>query len=81
MLLGKRAQQFRIEANTNARSGLSYFQLVHNGFVFAENNSDCLTLKLGISKNDALAVAKYNLLVSNIYPAPISIIFALAKYY
>ena len=41
------------------------FQLVHNGFVFPENNSDCLTLKLGISKNDALAIAKYNLLVRN----------------
>ena len=37
-------------------------QLVHNGFVFSGNQSDCLTLKLGISKNDALAAAKYALL-------------------
>lgn len=36
--------------------------LVHNGFVFDNNTSDCLTLRLGISKNDPLASEKHNLL-------------------
>ena len=36
--------------------------LVHNGFVAAENAANALQVKLGISKNDALASAKYDLL-------------------
>ena len=36
--------------------------LVHNGFVFESNEDDCLTLKLGISKNDALIHEKVNIL-------------------
>ncbi len=39
-------------------------QLVHNGFVYDDNHADCLTLRLGISKNDALAAEKYSLLVN-----------------
>ena len=44
---------------------LTYYMdgfLVHNGFVFESNEDDCLTLKLGISKNDALIHEKVNIL-------------------
>ena len=36
--------------------------LVHNGFVFENNDHDCLQIKLGISKNDPLAKTKFELL-------------------
>jgi histone-lysine N-methyltransferase SETD3 len=48
-------QQFTIFYGVRANIDL----LVHNGFVFDANNSDCLTLRLGISKNDPLAVDKF----------------------
>ena len=47
-------QQFTIFYGVRANIDL----LVHNGFVFEANNEDCLTLKLGLSKNDSLALQK-----------------------
>jgi len=35
---------------------------IHNGFVFPDNQEDCLTLRLGIAKTDPLASARLNLL-------------------
>ena len=49
----------------NPENVLTYYMdgfLVHNGFVFESNEDDCLTLKLGISKNDALIHEKVNIL-------------------
>ena len=51
-------QQFTIFYGVRANIDL----LVHNGFVFESNKDDCLTLKLGISKNDALANDKVKIL-------------------
>lgn len=51
-------QQFTIFYGVRANIDL----LVHNGFVFESNQDDCLTLKLGISKNDALALDKVSFL-------------------
>lgn len=51
-------QQFTIFYGVRANIDL----LVHNGFVFESNQDDCLTLKLGISKNDALAADKVSFL-------------------
>ena len=51
-------QQFTIFYGVRANIDL----LVHNGFVFESNKDDCLTLKLGISKNDALANEKVKIL-------------------
>lgn len=51
-------QQFTIFYGVRANIDL----LVHNGFVFGENQDDCLTLKLGISKNDPLAGDKVGIL-------------------
>jgi len=51
-------QQFTIFYGVRANIDL----LVHNGFVFESNEDDCLTLKLGISKNDALIHEKVNIL-------------------
>jgi histone-lysine N-methyltransferase SETD3 len=36
--------------------------LIHNGFVFPDNQEDCLTLRLGVAKTDALAAARLALL-------------------
>ena len=36
--------------------------LVHNGFVFPDNQTDCLTLRLGVAKTDPLAAARLALL-------------------
>lgn len=51
-------QQFTIFYGVRANIDL----LVHNGFVFADNQDDCLTLKLGISKNDPMAADKVSIL-------------------
>ena len=51
-------QQFTIFYGVRANIDL----LVHNGFVFDANSDDCLTLKLGISKNDAMAADKVSFL-------------------
>ena len=51
-------QQFTIFYGVRANIDL----LVHNGFVFESNQDDCLTFKLGISKNDALANEKVKIL-------------------
>jgi len=36
--------------------------LVHNGFVFPDNQEDCLTLRLGVAKTDSLAAGRLALL-------------------
>merc|ERR1712029_609807 len=36
--------------------------LIHNGFVFPDNQADCLTVKLGIAKTDPLANIRLQLL-------------------
>ena len=36
--------------------------MIHNGFVFADNQADCLTVRLGVAKTDALAAARLALL-------------------
>ena len=36
--------------------------LIHNGFVFPDNQDDCLTLRLGVAKTDPLASARLALL-------------------
>ena len=51
-------QQFTIFYGVRANIDL----LVHNGFVFDTNANDCLTLKLGISKNDSNAADKFKFL-------------------
>ena len=51
-------QQYTIFYGVRANIDL----LVHNGFVFESNHDDCLTLKFGISKNDALAGQKLSIL-------------------
>lgn len=51
-------QQFTIFYGVRANIDL----LVHNGFVFDTNVNDCLTLKLGISKNDPNAADKFKFL-------------------
>lgn len=51
-------QQFTIFYGVRANIDL----LVHNGFVFEQNQDDCLTMKFGISKNDSLALDKYKIL-------------------
>lgn len=38
--------------------------LVHNGFVFPDNQSDCLTVRLGVAKTDQLATPRLQLLDS-----------------
>ena len=51
-------QEFTIFYGVRANIDL----LVHNGFVFESNDDDCFTMKLGISKNDPLALDKTNFL-------------------
>ena len=51
-------EQFTIFYGVRANIDL----LVHNGFVFDTNVNDCLTLKLGISKNDPNAADKFKFL-------------------
>merc|ERR1711874_695287 len=36
--------------------------LIHNGFVFADNQTDCLTVRLGVAKTDTLASQRLGLL-------------------
>merc|ERR1719384_1705521 len=36
--------------------------LIHNGFVFPDNQADCLTIRLGVAKTDTLATARLALL-------------------
>jgi len=51
-------QQFTIFYGLRANCDL----LIHNGFVFPDNQSDCLTVRLGVAKTDPLASARLSLL-------------------
>jgi len=51
-------EQFTIYYGLRANCDL----LVHNGFVFPDNQADCLTVRLGVAKTDALAAARLALL-------------------
>jgi len=51
-------EQFTIFYGVRANCDL----LIHNGFVFPDNQSDCLTVRLGVAKTDALAVSRLALL-------------------
>lgn len=51
-------EQFTIYYGLRANCDL----LVHNGFVFPDNQADCLTVRLGVAKTDALAPARLALL-------------------
>jgi len=51
-------EQFTIFYGVRANCDL----LIHNGFVFLDNQSDCLTIKLGVAKTDALASLRLNVL-------------------
>lgn len=51
-------EQFTIFYGVRANCDL----LVHNGFVFADNQSDCLTIRLGVAKTDVLSSARLALL-------------------
>merc|ERR1712083_136629 len=51
-------QQFTIFYGVRANCDL----LIHNGFVFADNQTDCLTVRLGVAKTDTLASHRLGLL-------------------
>merc|ERR1719445_473808 len=51
-------EQFTIFYGVRANCDL----LIHNGFVFADNQTDCLTVRLGVAKTDTLATARLALL-------------------
>jgi len=51
-------QQFTIFYGVRANCDL----LIHNGFVFPDNQTDCLTVRLGVAKTDPLAAARLALL-------------------
>jgi len=51
-------QQFTIFYGVRANCDL----LIHNGFVFGDNQTDCLTVRLGVAKTDPLAAARLALL-------------------
>merc|ERR1711971_1496541 len=51
-------EQFTIFYGVRANCDL----LVHNGFVFPDNQHDCLTIKLGVARTDPLATARNALL-------------------
>merc|ERR1719336_3744386 len=51
-------QQFTIFYGVRANCDL----LIHNGFVFADNQTDCLTVRLGVAKTDPLATVRLALL-------------------
>jgi len=51
-------EQFTIFYGVRANCDL----LIHNGFVFPDNQDDCLTLRLGVAKTDALAAPRLALL-------------------
>jgi len=51
-------EQFTIFYGVRANCDL----LIHNGFVFADNQSDCLTIRLGVAKTDTLAADRLALL-------------------
>ena len=51
-------EQFTIFYGVRANCDL----LVHNGFVFPDNQADCLTIRLGVAKTDTLATARLALL-------------------
>jgi len=54
----KQGEQFTIFYGIRANCDL----LIHNGFVFPDNQADCLTIKLGIAKTDPLANIRLQLL-------------------
>ena len=51
-------EQFTIFYGVRANCDL----LIHNGFVFPDNQADCLTIRLGVAKTDTLATARLALL-------------------
>jgi histone-lysine N-methyltransferase SETD3 len=51
-------EQFTIFYGVRANCDL----LIHNGFVFPDNQADCLTVRLGVAKTDSLAAARLALL-------------------
>ena len=51
-------EQFTIFYGVRANCDL----LIHNGFVFPDNQTDCLTVKLGVAKTDPLAATRQKLL-------------------
>lgn len=51
-------QQFTIFYGVRANCDL----LIHNGFVFPDNQSDCLTVRLGVAKTDPLSTTRLALL-------------------
>jgi len=51
-------EQFTIFYGVRANCDL----LIHNGFVFADNQTDCLTVRLGVAKTDPLAASRLALL-------------------
>merc|ERR1719336_929887 len=51
-------EQFTIFYGVRANCDL----LIHNGFVFADNQTDCLTVRLGVAKTDPLATVRLALL-------------------
>merc|ERR1712223_516472 len=56
--MGSQGEQFTIFYGVRANCDL----LVHNGFVFPDNQADCLTIRLGVAKTDTLATARLALL-------------------
>merc|ERR1719481_2483628 len=54
----KEGEQFTIFYGVRANCDL----LIHNGFVFPDNQTDCLTVRLGVAKTDSLASLRLNLL-------------------
>jgi len=54
----KSGEQFTIFYGVRANCDL----LIHNGFVFPDNQSDCLTVRLGVAKTDPLAATRLALL-------------------
>merc|ERR1719384_2082863 len=51
-------EQFTIFYGVRANCDL----LIHNGFVFPDNQANCLTIRLGVAKTDTLATARLALL-------------------
>ena len=54
----KAGEQFTIFYGVRANCDL----LIHNGFVFPDSQTDCLTVKLGVAKTDPLAALRLKLL-------------------
>merc|ERR1719445_2756208 len=54
----KEGEQFTIFYGVRANCDL----LIHNGFVFPDNQIDCLTVKLGVAKTDPMAAKRLQLL-------------------